>query len=438
MGPCPAPLGLRSSSPVRIVSVRPHRYRFSVWLVVVALVLAVAPTRGAGVAAADEEAGRESGRYYAQETGHTLAEPFLDHWADDAAAALGLPVTEAIEHGGGRTQYFANGVLSAPDGDGLDVEPVVAIETGAELLAARHDPTALVAGRGAGGDRSAAAFAPVDDGTATEPSASSLAAALPPVPDEALDALDEGYEAADGDDWLGEPISRAHVRGGRAVRWYSHGRVEVALESDAEARVAPVGWELARARGVDMDPIDRGELPLFDLTGFDIADADADAQVADTADATGGEFADASGAFTPVRLVIPDIGVDAGIEQVGIVDGVMGTPVEPMNVGWYSGLSSPGTGSNVVMAGHVDYYTVGPAVFYGLGSLGYGATISVLGPDGAGITYAVSESYVLGAGAGADGVIAPTGVETLTLITCTGAFAGGEYDSRQIVRATRI
>lgn len=381
-------------------------------LVVLSFFVSLAAPAGPATAAPTPKPTADA--YFAEETGHTLAEPFLSRWvASGGAEELGLPVTEPVEFGGGRTQYFAYGALTEQTADGVAVELLAAVPAGKELWGA------------AGQD------------------------ADEPAPRVAAAKINRYYADHGGDDRFGEPLAAASVEGELAVRWYSHGRLELELEASAKVEPAPVGEELAERLDVDTEPVERGDLPLFDLTGFDLSEPEslvaaeeeplvaAEEEVASVP--TGdGTYPEATAPFTPVRIVIPAIGVDAAIEQVGIPGGVMGTPAEPMNVGWYPSISTPGTGTNVVMSGHVDYYTIGPAVFYSLGALGAGARIYVLGPDGAGITYAVTASWVVGAGDSADGVIGGTGTEALTLITCTGSFDGAEYDSRQIVRAERI
>ena len=143
-------------------------------------------------------------------------------------------------------------------------------------------------------------------------------------------------------------------------------------------------------------------------------------------------------AVTPGRIQIPALGVDAAVESVGIVDGVMQTPVDPWSVGWYGELGGPGGGGNTVMAGHRDWYSIGPVVFYDLGALGAGDEVRLL--DGAGnvATYVVYETVAVDASTPASDVIGGQGGETLTLITCGGEFAAGEYDLRIIVRARRV
>ncbi len=59
------------------------------------------------------------------------------------------------------------------------------------------------------------------------------------------------------------------------------------------------------------------------------ADAPVGAPVATT-----GAVSPSAGAFTPVSIAIPAIGVNAGIEYLGISGGVMGNPQDPYAVGW--------------------------------------------------------------------------------------------------------
>ena len=142
----------------------------------------------------------------------------------------------------------------------------------------------------------------------------------------------------------------------------------------------------------------------------------------------------------PVGLTVEAAGIDAGIETLRVVDGAMQDPTGPWVVAWYENLGSLGTPGNVVMAGHIDYWNVGPAVFYNLSTLGAGDKIIVTGDDGKPYPFAVewvrqydSETIPL------DEVTGPTEDQSVTLITCGGAFdyANGHYLQRTVVRANR-
>jgi hypothetical protein len=142
----------------------------------------------------------------------------------------------------------------------------------------------------------------------------------------------------------------------------------------------------------------------------------------------------------PVGLAIEAAGIDAGIETLRVVDGAMQDPTGPWVVAWYENLGSLGTAGNVVMAGHIDYWNVGPAVFYNLSTLQAGDEIVVTGDDGK--TYPFAVEWVRqydSASIPLDEVTGPTAEQTLTLITCGGAFdyTNGHYLQRTVVRANR-
>ncbi len=137
----------------------------------------------------------------------------------------------------------------------------------------------------------------------------------------------------------------------------------------------------------------------------------------------------------PARLLIPAIGVDAEVEQIHIVDGVMDVPEDPWRVGWYSQLAFPGQGGNVVMAGHKDWWNVGPVFFWDLGQLEPEDDVVIRSHRGDEIQYVVETIDQLSSAIPPAEYTADTGSELLTLITCSGTFDGSEYDSRLIVRA---
>ena len=152
------------------------------------------------------------------------------------------------------------------------------------------------------------------------------------------------------------------------------------------------------------------------------------------------------GAFTGERLVIPRIGVDAPftVRTVG-PDGQMPNPSGPWDVAWYDfsqwpGLGGlPNAGGNVILAGHVDYINVGPAVFWDIDTLVPGDIIQLRMQDGTVIEYAVEFNKWVDAATGNwDAILAGTGDESITLITCVGQFSQGKYDKRQIVWGRRV
>lgn len=143
----------------------------------------------------------------------------------------------------------------------------------------------------------------------------------------------------------------------------------------------------------------------------------------------------------PIAIQIPNAAVDAQVETNEIVDGVMQDPTGPWVISWYKESPELGEVGNILMAGHLDYWDVGPAVLYNINNLNQGDTISVTGEDGQIYTYEIDwrENFET-ANAPLDKIVGPTNNESLTLITCGGPFdyANGVYLERTVVRAHRV
>jgi LPXTG-site transpeptidase (sortase) family protein len=146
----------------------------------------------------------------------------------------------------------------------------------------------------------------------------------------------------------------------------------------------------------------------------------------------------------PIAIKIDKAQVDAQVEVQQIVDGVMLNPSGPYVVSWYRETGQLGEKDNVVMAGHLDYWDVGQAVFYHLGDLKKGDTIEVTGEDNVVYKYKVDwvRNYTVADldAKGVQKIVGKTSKEQLTLITCGGPFDynRGEYLQRMVVRATRV
>ena len=145
---------------------------------------------------------------------------------------------------------------------------------------------------------------------------------------------------------------------------------------------------------------------------------------------------------TPVRIVIPSIGVDApiSVKSAG-PDGRMESPNGPEDVAWYGFTSRPGAGGNAVFSGHVDYRNYGPAVFARLKDMKKGDLVDVYLADGSVYRYQVVASVSYAAeSVPVEEVVGPTSKEVITMITCTGTFdeASRQYSQRLVVRAERV
>ncbi|MEV1130944.1 class F sortase [Agromyces sp. NPDC049794] len=133
----------------------------------------------------------------------------------------------------------------------------------------------------------------------------------------------------------------------------------------------------------------------------------------------------------PVRLVVPDLGIDVPIESVGLDDqGRMGLPANPAIGAWYRFGSAPGdaTGSTVIAA-HVDsaVYDIGP--FARLAGAPAGTRVEVTTADGLVHAYAFQSTAVLPKESiDWSDAFARDGSPRLTLVTCGGEF---DYDARR-------
>jgi len=124
----------------------------------------------------------------------------------------------------------------------------------------------------------------------------------------------------------------------------------------------------------------------------------------------------------PTRIIIPSIGVNAAIEQVGInPDGLMDVPKDPSNAGWYSLGPTPGDAGSAVIDGHVDKPTGANAVFTNLHKLQPGDKITIENSLGKTTSFLVRELKTYKPTADASGVfISQDGLAHLNLITCFG------------------
>ena len=92
---------------------------------------------------------------------------------------------------------------------------------------------------------------------------------------------------------------------------------------------------------------------------------------------------------TPVRLTIPEIGVDTKLMDLGLLaDGSLQVPPTGFPAGWYIGGPTPGELGPAVIAGHIDHN--GPGVFFNLHKLKPGELVKVTRADGTKLTFRVS------------------------------------------------
>jgi LPXTG-site transpeptidase (sortase) family protein len=140
----------------------------------------------------------------------------------------------------------------------------------------------------------------------------------------------------------------------------------------------------------------------------------------------------------PVRLVIPDIDVDAKVERVGLTaSNAMASPSGPDPAGWYKYGPRPGERGSAVIDGHSGYADGQAAVFDDLPELDKGDEVYIEDARGRRLTFIVRRKKLYARDASAAEVFAETRSRRLNLITCTGSFdeAAGTHTQRLVVFA---
>ena len=184
---------------------------------------------------------------------------------------------------------------------------------------------------------------------------------------------------------------------------------------------------------------------IEDIAGNDDSDASGDGAVANPESLPSGP--------KPISIVMPRIGVDAPVIELGFEpdsNNIPAVPTTGYEAAWYDFNPPPGLGYNALFSGHVDWQTADhspiPGVFYRLRELQIGDDITVTLEDGQVMNYRVTgnvaakfdDPNVLKA-------MAPTKKDVITILTCGGAWEpnpyeenGGNYTHRIVVRAERV
>ncbi len=144
---------------------------------------------------------------------------------------------------------------------------------------------------------------------------------------------------------------------------------------------------------------------------------------------------------TPIRVVIPAIGVRQSTLEPLTRDpgtGELRPPVDFTKVGYYREGPVPGDPGPAVLAGHVDD-TTGPKVFFRLRELKAGDQVTVTRSDGKEVIFQVNavEQYPKDAFP-TNAVYGPAPGSSLRLITCGGTFdaAARSYRDNIVVYAS--
>lgn len=142
----------------------------------------------------------------------------------------------------------------------------------------------------------------------------------------------------------------------------------------------------------------------------------------------------------PVRLVVPDVGIDMPVDPVGVTDdGEMQIPEDADRAGWYEFGPAPADAEGAtVLAAHVDSRLTGIGQFARLREVAVGATLTVTTEDGSEHAYrVVGVEKIPKEGAPVDQWFDRSGAPRLVLVTCGGTFRRdiGHYTDNVVVTA---
>ena len=150
-----------------------------------------------------------------------------------------------------------------------------------------------------------------------------------------------------------------------------------------------------------------------------------------------------AGPGIPLRLLIPAIGVNAPIEQVGIVsNGDLGTPsASPWtDTGWYVNGPRPGEKGSAVIDGHLNRPGNYPAVFWYLYKVRAGNEVDVIDSNGKRLRFRVTDvEYYTPQNAPFQLIFGNSSGKYLNLITCAGDWIPSQRQTTQrLVIYTRL
>jgi len=142
------------------------------------------------------------------------------------------------------------------------------------------------------------------------------------------------------------------------------------------------------------------------------------------------------------RVSIPALGlVDVAVGRYGLdAFGRLDVPQDASTIGWNPAYNRlPGEGRGTFLAAHYEYGGR-PGVFHDLSTMRAGDEVSVALSDGTVHTYRVTSvvEYELGTIDMGALLYAREGVESITLMTCSGPPSRGEYWYRTVVLAERV
>lgn len=216
--------------------------------------------------------GQTSLQVYIPETGHSISGTMLDYWrVTGSASGYGNPISEPfVAPNGLYSQAFERGIFQYNPA-WLDTEdPTVRLmPIGTQIVNARRDTLRADRRRTGGDPRLSAFMAPTPDSKRAK-TVAELGGRFSDVTGFSIAGdYQEWYDSNEGHFYLGQPISEPHLERGRVVQYYENGLL---YETDSGVEVASLPLENPAQFGFTTDPIDQGDLPVYDESLFMTAD----------------------------------------------------------------------------------------------------------------------------------------------------------------------
>lgn len=137
----------------------------------------------------------------------------------------------------------------------------------------------------------------------------------------------------------------------------------------------------------------------------------------------------------PVHLAVPTAGIDAPVEQVGILpNGDLATPTRNpwIDAGWYADGPHPGDKGSAVIDGHLDRPGGSAAVFWYLRNVHVGDSVLVTAGSGTQFHFHVTRiAYYTPQNAPLEDIFGNNSGKYLNLITCAGDWIPNQHQTTQ-------
>lgn len=219
------------------------------------------------------DVGQAVRQIYVPETGHTLRGSFLDYWrANGGGAIYGSPISEPFAAANGYySQAFENAIFQYRPEFFYTHDPIMRPMPIGDL-ARRGQPDSFGAtnGRRDGGGRRGTAWRPLDpESTAVRRIIDRGGVYVEATGHTISGDIRTWYSFNEGAFYLGDPLTEPFDDDGVTVQYFEGGLV---VAGEDEVSLAPLATDLASSLGIDMAPVEQGDLSPYDELLFWTAD----------------------------------------------------------------------------------------------------------------------------------------------------------------------